>query len=120
MEDEEDEMKEGGGILISWEQSYYKGGSVINIIKQTIDNVIIMPNNNCLSNKKFLKVYLTFYRVLFIQYLPYILYSIIYTVLFIQYYSQSMRKRRKNFKSICVFASFIKSVSGSGSESVKI
>ena len=115
MEDEEDEMKEGGGILISWEQSYYKGGSVINIIKQTIDNVIIMPNNNCLSNKKFLKVYLTFYRVLFIQYLPYILYSIIYTVLLTKY-----EKKKKQFKSICVFASFIKSVSGSGSESVKI
>ena len=92
MEDEEDEMKEGGGILISWEQSYYKGGSVINIIKQTIDNVIIMPNNNCLSNKKFLKVYLTFYRVLFIQYLPYILYSIIYTVLLTKY-----EKKKKKF-----------------------
>ena len=90
MEDEE-EMKEGG-IPISWEQSYYGGGSVINIIKQTIDNVIIMPNNNCL--KTFLH--------------------------FIQYYTQSMRKRRNNFKSISVFASFFMPVSGSGSESVKI
>ena len=63
--EEEEEMKEGGmGILISWEQSYYGGGSVINIIKQNIDNVIIIPNNNCLSNKKVLKT------------LPYILYII--------------------------------------------
>ena len=74
--EEEEEMKEGGmGILISWEQSYYGGGSVINIIKQNIDNVIIIPNNNCLSNKKVLKT------------LPYILYW--------------MRVRRNNFESIC-------------------
>ena len=79
--EEEEEMKEGGmGILISWEQSYYGVWSVINIIKQNIDNVIIIPNNNCLSNKKVLKT------------LPYILYSITH---------KGWEYEKFNFESIC-------------------